>query len=689
VRDLLLEVGVEEIPPREAPRLAEQLRLAAEELFRQERLDFEATVAYHTPRRLVLLVKGLAEEQRAAREEIRGPSKRVAFDAEGNPTKAALGFARSRGVAVEDLVVKETDEGEYVFAVKETPGRPTPGVLPELLPRVLKRLAPSETMRWDDSGLRFIRPIRWLLALYGEEPLSFAYGRVSSAPVTRGHRFLGRREIPVDSVPRYFEALQENGVLLDPEERRARIEEALDRISQKVKAHPLRREDLLQEITNNLEHPTPVLGEFSEEFLQLPREIIETTIIEHQKFVPFAVGEKAAPYFVGFRDGPEDRDGTVRRGYERVVRARLTDSVFFFHEDRKTSLAERAQGLKAVIFQEQLGTIWDKVERMRRFGAAIAERLGLPEEEREAVDRTLYLCKADLLTAMVGEFPDLEGIVGGIYARLDGEPEPVWKGIYEHYLPKAAGDPLPESTSGLIASLADKLDTVVGSLLLGEEPTGSRDPFGLRRKANGVIRLAVEKELDLDFFELVRELEGLYAFLRRREPLERVEGFFLERLAAELRDDYRVAYDVVNAVVAVRDGNFYRAYQRARSLEALRGEAEFEALVLAFSRVANILKGQTARGFDPQRFQDDAERDLWRAYLKAEGHIKKLLPAGEYDGILRRLLALKDPIDRFFDEVLVMDPDPLLRQNRLGLLSRVRELFLTVGDLSQIVVEGE
>ncbi len=689
MQDFLLEVGVEEIPPREAPRLAEQLRLAAEELLRQERLDFEATVAHHTPRRLVLLVKGLAEEQRAAQEEIRGPSKRVAFDEEGNPTKAALGFARSRGVAVEDLVVKATDEGEYVFAVKETPGRPTPEVLPELLPRALKQLAPSETMRWDDSGLRFIRPIRWLLALYGEEPIPFAYGRVASAPRTRGHRFLGRAEIPVSSVPQYFEALRENGVLLDPEERRARIEEALREASQRIKAHPLRREDLLQEITNNLEHPTPVLGEFSKDFLELPREIIETTLIEHQKFVPFSVGEKAAPYFVGFRDGPEDRDGTVRRGYERVVRARLTDSVFFFHEDRKLSLAERAQGLKAVIFQEQLGTIWDKVERMRRFGAAIAERLALTEEEREAVDRTIYLCKADLLTAMVGEFPDLEGIVGGIYARLDGEPEPVWKGIYEHYLPKAAGDPLPQSPTGLVASLADKLDTVVGSLLLGEEPTGSRDPFGLRRKANGVIRLAMEKELDLDFFELIRELEGLYAFLRRREPLERVEGFFLERLAAELRDDYNVAYDVVNAVVAVRDGNFYRAYKRARSLEAIRGEAEFEALVLAFSRVANILKGQTARSFDPQRFQDDAERDLWRAYLKAEGHIKKLLPSGDYDGILERLRTLKDPIDRFFDEVLVMAPDPLLRQNRLGLLAKVRELFLTVGDLSQIVVEGE
>ncbi len=689
-RDLLLEIGTEEVPPLEAPRLAAQLKAAAEELLREARVEFEAAAVYHTPRRLALLVKGVAEEQRETVEEVRGPSQRVAFDADGKPTPAAIGFAKRQGVAVHELVVKETPNGPYVFAVKRTPGRPTLELLPELLPRMIQRLSPSETMRWDDSGLRFIRPIRWLLALFGEEPVEFRYGRLVARPRTRGHRFLGRREIEVRSVPEYFEALKRNGVVLDPVERRGRIERALETISQKIKAHPARDDALLDEITNNLEHPTPVLGSFPEEFLALPREILEATIVEHQKFVPFAVGEKAAPHFVGFRDGPEDRDGTVRRGYERVVRARLWDSKFFFEVDRKEPLAARVPRLKTVIFQERLGTIWDKVERMRRWGQALAEKLSLSNEECRAVDRTIYLSKADLLTAMVGEFPDLEGVVGGIYARLDGEPEPVWRGVYEHYRPKGAGDPLPESTTGTIASLADKLDTVVGSLLLGEEPTGSRDPFGLRRKANGVIRIAIDKALDLDFYELIRELEGLYAFLKDRRPLERVEAFFHDRLGLELRDDYRLPYDVVEAVLAVRDGNFYRAWRRAQSLKRLRDREEFQQLVVAFSRVANILKGQQVpHGFSPQHFQEEAERELWRAYLKAEGHIQKLLPQGDYDAVLEKLLTLKDPIDRYFDEVLVMAPDPLLRQNRLGFLSKLKALFLTVGDLSKLVVEKD
>jgi glycyl-tRNA synthetase beta chain len=683
-----LEIGVEEMPPRESPLLAQQLQSAAEELLRARRIGFAAAAVYYTPRRLTLLVKGVEEEQRPATEEVRGPSKRVAFADDGSPTQAALGFARGQGVSVEELTVRETDDGEYVYAVRTIPGRPTAQILPELLPQLIRKLSPSETMRWDETGLRFIRPIRWLLALFGEEPIEFAYGRLRSQPVTRGHRFLGVPEVPIASIPEYFEKLRENGVMWDPFERRERIERSLEKIAGQIKAHPVLDEALRSEIADNLEHPTAVLGEFPEGFLELPKEILETTIVEHQKFVPFAVGEVAAPYFVGYRDGREDETGTVRRGYERVVRARLTDSKFFFEVDRRVTLAERSTELKGVIFQEKLGSIWDKVERMRRLGAEIAKCLG-HDALVEQIDRTIYLCKADLLTAMVGEFPDLEGIVGGIYARLEGEPELVWRGIYEHYLPKVAGDPVPETVTGWIAGLADKLDTVVGSLLLGEEPTGSRDPFGLRRKANGVIRIAVEKELNLDFFQLVRDLERLYAFLRERRPLDRAESFFLDRLYLELRDDYGIPYDIADAVIAVRDGNFYRAYRRAVSLKEIQEEERFQSLVIAFSRVANITRGQKAHGFDPQRFQEEAERELWRAYLKAEGQIKRLLPQGDYPGIIEKLLDMKDPIDRYFDEVLVMAPDALLRQNRLGLLSKIVELFLTVGDLSKIVVEGE
>jgi len=687
LKDLLLEIGVEEMPPLEAPRLADQLRSSAQQLFKEHRLDFESVAVYHTPRRLVLFVRGLSEEQREAVQEIKGPPKRIGFDEEGKPTQAALGFCRRHGAKPEELFVKETPEGEYLFLRVVTPGRPTAELLPELLPQLIGGLSPSETMRWEEANLKFIRPIRWLLCLFGDEFIEFSYGSLRSGKLTRGHRFLGASEIEIRSIPEYFEKLEENGVILDQLERRALIQKSLEKISKEIKAHPVLSEALLSEITNNLEHPTPVLGEFPEEFLELPREILETTLVVHQKFVPFVVGERPSPHFVGFRDGGEDPDGTVRRGYERVVVARLTDSKFFFTEDRKKSLAERAGELRGVIFQERLGSIWDKVERMRKFAAEIAKRLGV--SDLEDVDRTVFLCKADLLTAMVGEFPDLEGIVGGIYARLDGEPPAVAQGIYEHYLPKGADDPVPQTVPGMITSLADKLDTVVGSLLLGEEPTGSRDPFGLRRKANGIIKIAIERELDLDLFALIRDLEGLYAFLPDRKPLKAVEEFFHERLYQELRSDYKISYDIADAVLAARDGNFFRAYLRAKSLEEIREEERFQALVVAFSRAANITRGQKAHGFDPQRFQEEAERELWRAYLKAEGQIKRLLPQRDYRAIIERLITLKEPIDRYFDEVLVMAPDALIRQNRLGFLSKIVELFLTIGDLSKIVVEGE
>lgn len=687
MRDFLLEIGVEELPPREASLLAAQLKATAEALLKEERLDYEVVAVYYTPRRLVLYIKGLDEEQEGAIEEVRGPSRHAGFDEEGKPTRAAQGFARSHGAAVEDLIIKSTPQGEYLFLERAISGQSTAEILPELVPRLIERLSPTETMRWDDSGLRFIRPIRWLLCLFGEEAITFDFGRLRAGNVSRGHRLLGKPQLHIENIQGYFQSLQQNGIILDQVERRARIEEALQAISGEIKAHPVLTETLLGEISDNLEHPTPVLGRFPERFLTLPREVLETTLVEHQKFVPFAVGKKASPHFVGFRDGPEDQDGTVRRGYERVVVARLEDSVFFFEEDRKQPLADRVAELRSVVFQDQLGTIWDKVERMRKCGAKLAARLGY-DAEREAIDRTIYLCKADLLTQMVREFPDLEGIMGGIYARLDGEPEPVWQGIYEHYLPKAADDPVPESVTGIVTALADKLDTVMGSLFLGEEPTGSRDPYGLRRKANGVVRILLERELDLDILELIRHLKELYAFLPARAPIQRVEDFLLERLARELRDNYGIPYDVVEAVTATREGSFLSALRKAQVLETLRDDERFQSLVTAFTRVANITRGHHARIYDPQRFQEEAERELWRTALKAEGHIRRELEQGDYEGVIAGLISLRDPIDGYFDEVLVMAHDKLIRENRLAFLTFIRQLFFTIGDLSKIVVEG-
>lgn len=687
-RDWLFEIGVEELPPKESPRLAEQLRDAAASHLQDARLDYAHIEILYTPRRLVLYVQDLDEHQPDTVEEARGPAKHIAFDDAGNPTQAAEGFVRGQGASVDDLVVKSTDGGEYLFLDKRVEGRETIDVLSELSPKVVYDLSPSETMRWDDSGLRFIRPIRWLLCLYGDTAIDVELGHLRSGTVTRGHRLLGEAEIQIPNVGRYFSSLNANGVILDPQARREAITSALEQVANDVKAHPALSEGLHHEIADNLEHPAPVLGQFPDRFLELPREVLETTLVEHQKFVPFAVGEKASPYFVGFRDGSTGQDDIVRQGYERVVIARLEDSAFFFAEDRQTSLEALSKGLNRVVYQEQLGTIRDKIERMRQISHRLADRLDWSDAQDD-IDRAVRLCKADLLTQMVGEFPDLEGRMGGIYARLDGHPEAVCVGIYEHYQPKSAGDVSPETPVGVVVSLADKLDTVVGSLLLGEAPTGSRDPLGIRRKANGIVRILVERELDLDLGMLLKDIEGLYKFLPDREPLERVRTFIRERLGRELRERHEVPYDVVDAVVAVPQINPLHALRRARAIEGVRGDERFTTLVHAFERVANITRDRSAKDFHPQYFTENAEQTLWRAALKAEGQIEQMKETGDYAGMVNRLLALQEPIDAYFEDVLVMANDHLVRENRLAFLTWIRGLFNAVGDLAQLVVEGE
>ncbi len=687
-RDWLFEIGVEELPPKESPRLAEQLEAAAQTKLTEARLDYDAVAVYYTPRRLTLHVQGLDERQPDTVDEARGPAKHIGFDDDGTPTQAAEGFARSQGVAVDDLVVKSTDQGDYIFAEKRVEGRETPEVLSELAPTSVRSLAPSETMRWDESGLRFIRPIRWLLSLYGDTAIDVRLGRLQSGTVTRGHRLLGADEIEVPNVERYFQVLADNGVVLDPEDRREAINSALATIANDIKAHPALSDDLRAEIADNLENPAPVLGQFPERFLELPREVLETTLVEHQKFVPFAVGAKASPYFVGFRDGSTGQDEVVRQGYERVVVARLEDSAFFFEEDRRTSLDALADGLNRVIYQEQLGTIHDKVERMRQIAHKLTERLDWAGHQAH-IDSAVRLSKADLLTQMVGEFPDLEGRMGGIYARLDGHPEPVCAGIYEHYQPKTAADPSPETSVGIVVSLADKLDTVVGSLLLGEAPTGSRDPLGIRRKTNGIVRILVERDLDLDLNGVLDDIEALYGFLPDRASLDEVRSFVRERLGRELRERHGLAHDIVDSVTAVPELNPLRTRQRAQAIRDVREDERFRTLVHAFERVANITRDRSAKHFHPQYFTEDAEQALWRAALKAEGQMEQLAASGDFAGMVERLLALQEPIDAYFEDVLVMAKDHLVRENRLAFLTWIRELFQAVGDLSQLVVEGE
>ncbi len=583
-KDLLFEIGVEEIPPKELSEIVEQFKEAAKAEFAEQLIDYRAIETYFSPRRLVFLVKGVEEQQRDTVREIKGPTKRVGFDANGKPTQAALGFCRNHGASVDDLIVKKTDQGEYLFLRKIGKGETTEKLLPQLLPKIFERISPSVSMAWDDSGLRFIRPIRWLLCLFGSEAIHFELGRLKSGGATRGHRVMRNKSIEVTSPEDYFSKLKAHRVIIDQAERRSIIEAALKEMEWKLRARHAADEDLLKEIANSSEYPVPVLGRFSDEFLDLPKEVLITTIKEQLKFVPFTRVEgpqPMVPYFVGFSDGVEDKENRIRGWYERILRARLVDSRFFFETDRQKRLVDYTRELRSVIYQEKLGTIWDKVERIRQWAKAIAERTGF--KHLKEIDRAAFLCKADLVTKLVEEFPSLEGIVGGIYAALDGEPQLISLGIREHYLPKGADDPMPESETGITISIADKLDTVVGSLLIGEEPTGSRDPVGLRRKADAIIKIALERKLNIDFFALIRELEAeLYSFLERRKPISVIEDFFLECLYQELRRDYQIDYDIIDALIATRDGNFLRVLRKARALEKIRaGIQRFSDCVLA------------------------------------------------------------------------------------------------------------
>ncbi len=686
-KDLLLEIGTEEIPPQKLPTISEKLKGDLVSKFEENYLQFTGCEIYHTPRRLVSLIKKLEEEQIDRTNQIKGPPKSVGFDNRGEPTKQAVGFCQSHGVKVSDLTIKETPNGEYLFLEEPVEGAKTAEILPSVLKELIVDLSTEEAMRWDKSGLKFIRPIRWICCLWGEDTVSFKVGNLKSSNLTRGHRFFGRKKIQVAKVANYFESLKENYVILDPKNRRSKIEKALEDVGQKINGKYEQDQELVDEITNSTEYPTPVAGEFGEEFLKLPPEVLATTMKEQQKFVPYIRNGKVIPYFVGFRDGTSQGVEEIKKWYQRILKSRLADSQYFFEEDRKRSLAEWSKELKSVIFIEGLGSVKDKVARMRRFATEIGKRVGFTNLDE--IDRCAFLCKADLSCGLVNEFPSLEGKMGGIYARLDGETELVWKGIYEHYLPRTRTDALPEQETAMAVSLADKLDTVVGSLLIGEEPTGSKDPYGLRRKANGIIRICIEKEIDLDFFELIKDTKELYEVYDIKSSYQKVKNFFQDRLYQFLLNHYCIDYDILDCVTHKPHGNFWTVYLRAKSLESIREREEFESLIVGFSRAKNIAEDGKEKEFDKSLFKEDAERNLWRAYLKAESKIEDLQETRDYRLILEHLISLREPVDKYFDQVLVMAEDKNLRKNRLAFLRSLVDLFYKVGDLSKIVVENQ
>jgi glycyl-tRNA synthetase beta chain len=616
-----------------------------------------------------------------------GPVKAVAFDQEGRPTKAAVGFARAQGIPVEKLGVKTLDRGDYLVATIEEQGTRLEELLPTILPRLVASLSFPKFMRWGQGTFRFVRPIRWLLALYGGRVVPFDIDGVTSGSKTYGHRFLSRGQIRVRSFQDYLQKLEGRFVIVDQARRRELVVRLAEEAAAKVGGRPVLDDDLVESVSYLVEYPNVVCGEFEREYLSLPRDVIMTPMRKHQRYFPVVDDAgQLLPYFVAISNMKAKDMEVIRAGNERVLRARLKDADFFFKEDRKTPLPERVPKLRGIIFQERLGTMFDKVERLQKQVASLAEQVApdLVEEARRAAQ----LCKADLVTTMVKEFPNLQGVMGREYALLSGESPAVAQAIEEHYLPRFAGDRLPESMIGAIVGLADRIDSICGCFGIGLIPSGSEDPYALRRLGQGTVQILLSTGINLPLSEPVgKSLELLGDRLTR--PRDRAAREVMEFLAARLHAilmERGVPADLVDAVLSVDVERVSEAGNRAEALAAFRQEADFGELAVAFRRVVNILPKGFSKAVDPHRFVTSAERALHAEAATLRAETEHLVRARDYFRALQRIATIRPIVDMFFEEVMVMVDDRDLQENRLAILKEVADLFSGIADFSKIAV---
>ncbi len=689
-KDLLLEIGTEEIPARFMTPVLQQLEQNASVALAQHRLSYDGLKTYGTPRRLALLVTGLAELQADLSQEVKGPAVKVAFDAGGKPTKAAEGFARSQGVDVETLVVRETPQGAYVFAVRQERGGPAAEVLPGLLSDLVDSLSFPKPMRWAYYDKRFARPIRWLVALLGETVIPLEIAGVHSGRLSRGHRFLGSQGVEIRQPAEYLSALEANYVIADQNRRKAMIWEQINQLAQSEGGRVEEDPELLDELTHLLEYPTALCGSFAQSYLHLPQEVLITPMKEHQRYFPVLdEGGRLLPIFITIRNGTRDGLDVVRAGNEKVLRARLADAAFFYQEDLKTPLADRVEKLQAIVFQESLGTLYQKTQRIQRLTGYLGELLGYPAEAVADARRCGWLAKADLVTNMVYEFPELQGIMGAYYAAHSGEKPGVCEGIREHYQPRFAGDVLPTSPAGTLVALADKMDNIVGCFAIGIQPTGSQDPYALRRQALGICHILLQGGFSLSLRELVTAAYQGYAEqvtlqLPEDTVVREVSAFFQQRME-NILEDRGIGYDVAKAVLAAGADNPTNALRRAEALARFRQSQGFDALLVAFNRVYNLAKQVSPGLVDPAVFTDGVEHDLFQAFTLAQARAGKHLASDDYYGALEALASIKEAIDGFFGGVMVMTDDHRIRQNRLALLKSIADYMGSIADLSRIV----
>ena len=680
-KDLLFEIGAEEIPAGFMPNILGQLKQLAETKLNDAHLPFESIATYGTPRRLALIVKGLSDTSAEISERHKGPSASIAYDADGNATKAAIGFARGKGLDVADLVV----EDGYIYAETKTAGVPAKDIVTDMLPQLITGLNFPKSMHWGDLDAKFVRPVRWLVALLDDEVIPVEFATVKSGNVTRGHRFLGADEITIKNAASYVDTLKENFVMVDQDARRELISKQLHDMAASKNASIVWDDDLLEEINYLVEWPTALCGGFEESYLALPDAAIITPMKDHQRYFPL-VGQdgKLLPMFLTVRNGSDHSIEVVQAGNERVLRARLDDAKFFFNEDRKKPLIDRQDGLTKIVFQEGLGNLADKTERLLKLGRVFGEECGLHEDAAVVLERATELAKTDLTTGMVTEFTELQGVMGKEYALLDGESPEVAEAIFEQYLPRFAGDVLPQTEAGKVLSIIDKVDNIVATFSRGLIPTGSQDPYALRRQTIGILNILLGSEWNISLrpiFKASMELLNVAAD-KQEELLNQVEEFFTLRLK-NIFLDRDVPHHVIDLLLSNNELSVADAEGLVNALLANRIDENVE-LVQAYTRMYNLVKDVEYTGVNSDLLKEDAEKALFEAASKASEASLAAWEANDYAAVVAVPATLVPAINKFFEDVMVMDKDETIKANRLQLVRLAYSVMAIIGDISAL-----
>lgn len=682
---LLFEIGVEELPSRFVNSTLEQIKNNLNKMLKENRITFNDIQTYGTPRRLTFIINEISERQENLEEEVKGPSKKIALDADGNFTKPALGFMKSKGLKEDDVCFKTVGKDEYIFGTIRQEGKQTSEVLKEILPEAVKAVTFPKAMRWGGKNIRFARPIRWILTLLNDSVLEIDLEGIKSSNITKGHRFLGEKEFSVNSLEDYLEKLEKNYVILDQNKRKDMIKNQCIEVANSLGGEVEFEDDLLEEITHLVEYPTAFYGEFDPDYVKLPKEVVTTPMQQHQRYFPVVKNGKLLPNFIAVRNGDKYKIDNVKAGNEKVLEARLADALFFYKEDTKKSLESYIEKLKSVVFQAKLGTVYEKTLRIEKLSLDILNMLGLSSESDDA-KRAAKLSKADLVTGMVFEFTELQGIMGREYAKVSGENEAVSDAIFEHYLPRFSGDILPKTNIGIALSIADKIDSIVGFFAIGIQPTGSQDPYALRRQALGVLSILMDKKLELDLGEVIDYALNNYSNIEfdRQEVKAQIMEFFNERIKNLFRE-LGIRYDVIDAVISADISDISDMHARAIELNNWLEKDELVEMLTAFNRVSTLAQKAPSDEVKEELLKEEAEIKLNSEFKVTQAKVEDLLKDKKYSEALDAFASLRPVIDNMFDSVMVMDKDESIKNNRLGLLKKIYDTMLKICDLSKIV----